>query len=219
MKKIKGNTNFNTNLEKISADVSNFSEKDIDEIKDFISPIYNVQRLNVDDVEANDYNPNSVADPEMELLATSILEDGYTQPIVVVPNEEKPGKYIIVDGFHRWTLAKYHDKIRKREKGTVPAVVIKKSKADRIASTIRHNRARGTHNIDVMASIVNLLVESGLGDDWIAKNLGLEKEELLRMKQISGIADVFSNEEYSEAWTIDLEEGIECKYKDDLKEF
>lgn len=165
----------------------------------FKSPVYNVRRVSVDDVVANTYNPNKVAPPEMKLLEVSIWEDGFTQPVVTFFDESK-GKYVVVDGFHRYTIAKESKRIREREENTIPVVVIDKQMGDRMASTIRHNRARGTHNVELMSSIVSELVEMGKGDAWICKHIGMSADELLRLKQITGLAALFKDKDFSRAW-------------------
>lgn len=166
----------------------------------FISPVYNVIRVPIDKVQANDYNPNSVAPPEMELLETSIWEDGYTMPVVCFYDAEND-KYIVVDGFHRYTVLKTSERIFEREEGCLPVSVIDKELGDRMASTIRHNRARGSHSIDLMSNIVSELVEMGKGDRWICEHIGMSKDELLRMKQITGLASLFKNQDFSDSWT------------------
>ena len=144
------------------------------------SPVYRVQAVPVEKIVANDYNPNRVAPPEMRLLELSIWEDGYTQPIVCyrMPEEDR---YVIVDGFHRYTVMLTSRRIRERERGLLPVVVIDKPLGERMASTIRHNRARGSHNIDLMAGIVAELVSIGKSDAWIARNIGMEVDEILRL--------------------------------------
>lgn len=171
------------------------------ENKQFKSPVYNVLCVPIDKVQANDYNPNKVAPPEMQLLETSIWEDGYTQPVVTF-YDESIDKYIVVDGFHRWTILKTSQRIFERENGMLPVVVIDKQIGDRIASTIRHNRARGSHNIDLMSNIVAELVEMGKGDAWICKHIGMSADELLRMKQITGLASLFKDKSFSNSWDI-----------------
>jgi len=170
---------------------------------EFISPVYDVKRISLDKIKANDYNPNKVAPPEMELLEVSIWEDGYTQPIVTVydPDDDM---YIVVDGFHRFRVGKESKRVREREGSTLPVVVINKHMGDRMASTIRHNRARGTHNIELMSTIVSELVEMGKGDAWICKHIGMSQDELLRMKQITGLASLFNNKDFTEAWEADV---------------
>lgn len=166
---------------------------------EFHSPVYNVRSVPIDKVTANDYNPNKVAPPEMELLETSIWEDGYTQPIVAVYDRDKD-EYVVVDGFHRFLTMKNSQRIREREGGMLPVVLLNKEISDRMASTIRHNRARGTHNIELMSQIVTELVEMGKGDRWICEHIGMSLDELLRMKQITGLASLFTTREFSEAW-------------------
>jgi ParB-like chromosome segregation protein Spo0J len=175
----------------------------------FISPVYNVLRVHVDKVKANDYNPNSVAPPEMELLETSIWEDGYTQPIVTFYDSEQD-LYIVVDGFHRYSVLKNSKRIFDREQGCLPVVVIDKHLSDRMASTIRHNRARGSHNIELMSTIVAELVEMGKGDRWICQHIGMSPDELLRLKQITGVAALFQNQDFSASWDAeDFEDAVQ----------
>ena len=165
----------------------------------FLSPVYDVKRVPIEKVTANDYNPNSVAPPEMALLETSIWEDGYTQPVVVVRDEEND-KYVVVDGFHRYCTLRDSKRIYEREQGMLPVVVLNKEMHDRMASTIRHNRARGTHNIELMSTIVSELVEMGKGDRWICQHIGMSPDELLRLKQITGVAALFQNQDFSDSW-------------------
>jgi len=156
-----------------------------------------------DNVKANDYNPNSVAPPEMELLRQSIMEDGYTQPIV---SFKEDSQITVIDGFHRNRVGKEVEEVRNRVYGRLPVVNInqwKQGRSDRMASTIRHNRARGSHNIELMSTIVSELVEMGKGDAWICKHVGMSKDELLRMKQITGLASLFQNKAFSNAWESD----------------
>lgn len=166
----------------------------------FKSPVYNVIAVPIEDIQANAYNPNAVAPPEMKLLYKSIKEDGYTQPVVCFRKED--GKYEIVDGFHRYTIMKTHKDIYERENGCLPVVVIDKDINNRMASTIRHNRARGTHSIELMSNIVAELVESGMSDAWILKNIGMDAEELLRLKQITGLASLFKDHDFSQSWEV-----------------
>lgn len=163
------------------------------------SPVYNVKAVPLDKIRANSYNPNSVAPPEMALLETSIWEDGYTMPVVCyyLPDVDM---YEIVDGFHRYTTLKTSQRIFEREGGMLPVVVIDKDESNRMASTIRHNRARGSHSIDLMSNIVSELVASGMSDAWILKHVGMDKDELLRLKQITGLADLFKDREFSKAF-------------------
>lgn len=171
---------------------------------EYSSPVYDVKRVPVDKVTANDYNPNSVAPPEMALLETSIWEDGYTQPVVVVYDSEND-KYVVVDGFHRYCTLLKSDRIREREQGMLPVVVLDKEMHDRMASTIRHNRARGTHSIELMSTIVAELVEMGKGDRWICQHIGMSPDELLRLKQITGVAALFANRDFSDSWEVEEE--------------
>ena len=163
------------------------------------SPVYDVQAIPIKKIIANDYNPNSVAPPEMKLLELSILEDGYTQPVVCFYDSQQD-KYIIVDGFHRYQVIKNNKKIRDRENGKLPVVTINKDIGERIASTIRHNRARGTHDVNLMSNIVAELVEMGKSDLWISRHIGMGVDEILRLKQITGLASLFKNKEFSKAW-------------------
>ena len=160
------------------------------------SPVYNVIAVPLEKIQANSYNPNSVAPPEMKLLELSIWEDGYTMPIVCyhLPDVDK---YEIVDGYHRYTVMLTSKRIREREHGMMPVVVIDKPLSNRMASTIRHNRARGSHSIELMSNIVSELVESGMSDAWILKNIGMDADELLRLKQITGLAALFKNKEFT----------------------
>ena len=170
------------------------------------SPVYRVKSVPIEKVTANDYNPNKVAPPEMQLLEISIWEDGYTQPVVVVYDSEND-KYVVIDGFHRYLILRDSERIRKRENGMLPVVVLNKEMHDRMASTIRHNRARGTHNVELMSTIVAELVEMGKGDRWICKHIGMSPDELLRLKQITGLAALFQNQDFSQSWNAeDFEE-------------
>lgn len=151
-------------------------------------------------VEANEYNPNSIPPPEMLLLYESIRNDGYTMPIVSFPDETATR---IVDGFHRRETEKRNADISESTFGRVPLTTIRDTQRDssnRMASTIRHNRARGSHNIELMSQIVSELVEMGKGDAWICKHIGMSPDELLRMKQITGLASLFLNKDFSMSW-------------------
>lgn len=162
----------------------------------YCSPVYNIKPIPIEKIQANSYNPNHVATPEMELLYQSIKSDGYTMPIVCYYLEDID-KYEIVDGFHRYTTMMRHKDIYDRENGMMPVSIIDKPISERMASTIRHNRARGSHDIGLMTNIVTELVESGCSDKWILKNLGMEADELLRLKQFSGLASLFKHNDYS----------------------
>ncbi len=166
-------------------------------------PVDCVQWVKNDAVKANDYNPNSVAPPEMELLRLSISADGYTQPIVSWNREEV---YEVVDGFHRHRVGRECDDVRKRVSGYLPLVVInseREDKGDRMAATIRHNRARGKHRVDAMSEIVIDLKRRRWSDEKISKELGMDPDEVLRLTQVSGLAEMFADREFSEAWEAD----------------
>lgn len=165
----------------------------------YVSPVYKVVAVPVEKIEPNAYNPNSVAPPEMKLLYESIKEDGYTMPIVCYYVKEED-KYIIVDGFHRYRIMIDYPDIYKREQGLIPVSVINKTLDRRMASTIRHNRARGTHDVDLMSNIVKELHEIGRSDTWISKHLGMDRDEILRLKQITGLAALFKDINFGQAW-------------------
>jgi ParB-like chromosome segregation protein Spo0J len=161
-----------------------------------------------DTVQANDYNPNSVAPPEMELLRLSISSDGYTQPIVSMDNFD--GTREVIDGFHRNRVGKECNEIQQRVHGYLPVVTINQDRTkinDRVASTIRHNRARGKHKIDAMSDIVIDLKKRNWSDEKIAKNLGMDADEVLRLCQIGGLSELFSDKEYSQAWEAEMYEA------------
>lgn len=184
------------NIKKMLKEVSPFSAE----------PVECVQWVKSDLVFANDYNPNSVAPPEMELLHTSIQEDGYTQPIVVWQHD---GIYEVVDGFHRNRVGKEYADIKERIHGFLPVVVInndREDKGDRIASTIRHNRARGKHKVEAMSDIVLELKKRNWSDTKIAKELGMDADEVLRLAQIQGLAEMFADREFSQAWECDFDD-------------
>lgn len=168
----------------------------------FISPAYNIQRVPIGKIKENSYNPNITAPIEFTLLERSILEDGYTMPIVCY-YDEKEDVYEIVDGFHRYLVMKKSEIIAKRENYSLPVSVINKPLENRIASTIRHNRARGTHSLELMKDIVQQLVDSGLSDRWIIKNIGMDREELLRLKQLNGLTALFKDKDFSKSWEAD----------------
>ena len=161
------------------------------------SPVWNIQAIPIEQIDANSYNPNHVAPPEMRLLYESIKEDGYTMPVVVYPKPD--GRYEIVDGYHRYTVMLTHRDIYEREGGLLPCSIIDKDVSNRMASTIRHNRARGSHSIELMMNIVGELKKAGMSDAWIMKEIGMDADELLRYKQLSGLAELFKDKQYSEA--------------------
>ena len=169
----------------------------------FVSPAYGVRAVPIEKIVANSYNPNIMAPPEMRLLELSIWEDGYTMPCVCYYLEEDD-LYEIVDGYHRYLVMKQSQRIYDREKGMLPVTVIEKDISNRMASTIRHNRARGMHNLELMTEIVTELVKSGMSDKWIMRNIGMDKNVLLRFKQISGLAELFRDKEFG--WSDDWSE-------------
>lgn len=165
----------------------------------FVSPAYGVRAVPFDKIVPNTYNPNTVAPPEMRLLYDSIREDGYTMPIVCYHDREND-TYIIVDGFHRWRIMRDYPDIYEREKGMLPVSVIDKPIFGRMASTVRHNRARGTHSVDLMSNIIKELHEVGRSDAWISRHLGMDRDEILRLKQITGLAALFRDMDFGKAW-------------------
>lgn len=163
-------------------------------------PVDCVLWVKTDSIEANDYNPNSVAPPEMELLRVSIENDGYTQPIVAWDRE---GTFEVVDGFHRNRVGRECETVAARIQGYLPLTVInteRQERQDRIASTIRHNRARGKHAVGAMSDIVVELKRRNWSDAKIGRELGMDPDEVLRLSQISGLAEMFQDREFSEAW-------------------
>lgn len=167
-------------------------------------PVDNIQWIPIDQIEANDYNPNAVAPPEMELLTLSVREDGYTQPIVTW---DVGDRFEVIDGFHRNRVGREDETISNRLYGYLPVVVANDSRTDRgdrIASTIRHNRARGKHQIGAMADIVLELSRRNWSDKKIGTHLGMEPDEVLRLSQITGLAEMFTDREFSEAWEADV---------------
>lgn len=162
-------------------------------------PIDNVKWIPIEDIQANDYNPNSVASKEMRLLHKSIEQDGYTQPIVTIYDPEIQ-KYVIIDGFHRYFTAKANEDILERNKGMLPIVVLKKDINERMASTVRHNRARGEHSIKGMSNMVFEMLKNGMSDTEICNNLGMGADELIRLKHITGFSKLFKDKEYSPAF-------------------
>lgn len=185
-------------------------------------PVDYVEWVKSEIVQANDYNPNSVAPPEMELLRVSINNDGYTQPIVAWSHD---GIKEVVDGFHRNRVGKEYEDIKKRILGYLPVVSIKSEctdRNDRIASTIRHNRARGKHKVEAMSDIVIELKRRNWSDEKVARELGMDADEVLRLTQITGLAEMFADCEFSEAWVVSdiyAEQEIEIANDVPVKEF
>ena len=198
--KIKLAINEQTDIN-LKIDLINQLREVIHELSPFkTEPVDFVRWVKNDLVYANDYNPNSVAPPEMELLRLSIDADGYTQPIVSMINEDK---YEVVDGFHRHRVGKECNDIQSKVHGYLPLVQIRTSQTDandRMASTIRHNRARGKHKVEAMSDIVIELKRRFWSDEKISKQLGMEPDEVLRLTQITGLTDMFADSEFSEAW-------------------
>lgn len=180
-------------------------------------PVDLIQWVPAESVFANDYNPNSVAPPEMELLRLSIMADGYTQPIVTMPEEDR---FTVIDGFHRNRVGKECTDVKHRTHGYLPVVRIKPSqedRGDRIASTIRHNRARGKHKVEAMSEIVIELRRRNWSEEKIGKQLGMDPDEVLRLTQIAGLSEMFADVEFSQAWepgTIDESELAELSFED-----
>ncbi len=170
----------------------------------FQSPAYHIIAVPIEKVVPNSYNPNSVAPPELALLYDSIKQDGYTMPIVCYYSK-KQDLYVIVDGFHRYRVMLEHKDIYERENGMIPVSVIDKPLDQRMASTIRHNRARGSHDVDLMSNIVKELHDLDRSDAWISKHLGMDRDEILRLKQITGLAALFRETKFSKAWLPETE--------------
>lgn len=177
-------------------ELNEFIHKEISEIK---QPINFVRWIPIDKVSPNDYNPNSVAKIEMGLLYKSIKHDGYTQPIVTIYDKEKD-KYVIVDGFHRYFTCKTNKDIYERNKGHLPCVVIEKDINERMAATVRHNRARGEHSVAGMGNMVFEMLENGWTETEICNHLGMEPEEILKLKHITGFSRLFENVNYQKSW-------------------
>ena len=177
-------------------DIKEWMHKELSPVK---QPIDFVRWVDIDMVEPNDYNPNSVAKVEMGLLYKSIKHDGYTQPVVTIWDPEKE-KYTIVDGFHRYFTCKTNADIRERNKGKLPIVVIEKDINERMAATVRHNRARGEHSVQGMSNMVFEMLDNGWTDEDVCNHLGMEAEEILKLKHITGFSKLFEDAEYKSAW-------------------
>lgn len=166
-------------------------------------PVDCVLWVPAEQIAENNYNPNHVAPPEKRLLYTSLLRSGFTHPLVAWQDADR--HYMLIDGYHRFSLARQRSALRKRLQGYIPVVAIsggESEKTQRIAATIRHNRARGQHQIQAMSDIVQELARLGWSDDKISTELGMDSDEVLRLKQISGLMEMFLDREYSEAWTV-----------------
>ena len=201
-------------------EVSEDPIRDINELREYLheispigsQPIDYVKWIPIDKVKPNDYNPNSVAKIEMGLLYKSIKHDGYTQPVVTI-HDEANDEYIIVDGFHRYFTCKHNEDIQERNRGHLPCVVIKKDLNERMAATVRHNRARGSHSVQGMSSMVFQMLENGWNDEEICNHLGMEAEEVLKLKHITGFSKLFENTEYRQAWVTKNQIRIKKEYE------
>lgn len=195
----------------------------INQLKEFIhreicpvkQPIDFVRWIPLEQVEPNDYNPNSVAKIEMGLLYKSIKHDGYTQPIVTIFDEKKQ-KYVIVDGFHRYFTAKTNKDIFDSVSGYLPCVVIEKDINERMAATVRHNRARGTHSVAGMGNMVFEMLQNGWTDEEICNHLGMEPEEILKLKHITGFSKLFKDAEYNQSWQTKRMIKLKQEHKNDI---
>jgi ParB-like chromosome segregation protein Spo0J len=193
---------------KAAADAADDRFALVNEIRQFIhdqitpndeQPVDMVKWVDVDEVQANDYNPNSVAGTEMQLLYRSIKNDGYTQPVVTIWDETLE-KYVIIDGFHRYFTLKSNADLQEWTHGKLPVVVLKKEMNERMAATVRHNRARGSHSVGGMSNMVFKMLDNGWSDEHICNHLGMDADELLRLKHITGFSKLFENAEYNRAW-------------------
>lgn len=179
-------------------DLLNSIRELLSDLSPFDEPVDFVRWVKKERIEGNEYNPNEVAKPEMDLLYKSIKKDGYTQPIVAY--EVDDDKYEVVDGFHRNLVLKENEDLQERTNDHLPITIIDKEKSDRMTSTIRHNRARGTHQIRDMSNLVVELFSKGWSDEEISEELGMEMDEVLRLKQVSGLKKAFSDHEFSQSW-------------------
>lgn len=161
-------------------------------------PALSVKLVEADNIQGNDYNPNKVAPPEMTLLQLSMAKDGITMPIVAARNDK--GKYVIVDGFHRVQVIKFFPPLKKSMRGYVPIVELNKDISSRIAATVRHNMARGSHQTELSARLVGLLKNHNWTDQKIGSELGMDADEVLRLKQLTGLAEAFEDHDFSQSW-------------------
>lgn len=162
-------------------------------------PALNVQLIPIEQVEANDYNPNNVAPPEMKLLELSIRKDGLTMPVVVA-TEKKDDNWVVVDGFHRTEVCKKTKDINEGLNGYLPVSRLNKTIENRVASTVRHNMARGTHQVELSAKLVAFLKRNDWSNQRIGEELGRDPDEVLRLRQITGLAEAFQDKEFSRSW-------------------
>lgn len=165
-------------------------------------PVLNVQLVKVKDVQGNEYNPNKVAPPEMKLLKLSIQKDGITMPVVIADQKKKRVPYVVVDGFHRTTVVRDDKPINDSLHGYLPVSKLNKSIEDRITSTVRHNMARGTHQVELSSKLVAMLKKHNWTNERIGIELGMDADEVLRLRQITGLAELFKNEQFSDSWEI-----------------
>lgn len=173
------------------------------ELYDFMGlnhPSLNVQLVKADKVEGNEYNPNKVAPPEMRLLKLSMKKDGVTMPVVIADQKKKKKPYVVVDGFHRTSVIQGDKELNKSLNGFLPVSRLNKTIENRISSTVRHNMARGTHQVELSAKLVVLLRKHNWTNARIGKELGMDPDEVLRLKQITGLAEAFANREFSKSW-------------------
>ena len=165
-------------------------------------PALNIQLIKADNIEGNDYNPNKVAPPEMKLLKLSIKKDGVTMPVVIADQSNKSKPFVVVDGFHRTTVIQQDKEINESLAGYIPTSKLNKSLEDRITSTVRHNMARGTHQVELSAKLVSMLRKHNWTNARIGIELGMDADEVLRLKQITGLAELFKDKEFSKSWEV-----------------
>mgnify|MGYP001408395944 FL=1 len=165
-------------------------------------PVLNVQLVKVKDVQGNEYNPNKVAPPEMKLLKLSIQKDGITMPVVVADQKKKRVPYVVVDGFHRTGVVRDVKSVNDSLQGYLPVSKLNKSIEDRITSTVRHNMARGTHQVELSSKLVAMLKKHNWTNERIGMELGMDADEVLRLKQITGLAELFKDKQFSDSWEI-----------------
>ena len=166
-------------------------------------PVLNIQLIKAEKLQGNDYNPNKVAPPEMKLLKLSIKKDGVTMPVVVANQDKKKQPFVVVDGFHRTTVIKSDKSINESLAGYVPTSRLNKSIEDRITSTVRHNMARGTHQVELSANLIGMLHKHNWTNERIGLELGMDADEVLRLKQTTGLAELFADREFSNSWNIE----------------
>lgn len=171
----------------------------LSDLIDLPHPVTRVKLVPIDKVQGNDYNPNRVAPPEMKLLELSIKKDGFTMPVVVA-NDDETGGYVVVDGFHRTTVVKKSKEISESLNGYLPVVPLNKNIEDRITATVRHNIARGSHQVELTAKLVTALKKHHWTNERIGRELGMDPDEVLRLKQITGLAEAFADKEFSRSW-------------------